>query len=116
MLIVTISLAAAFSIHMLFLNFNYNCPMGAQLTFNETCTTTTSAAAAALQELPSEEEAAAAACAGITTSSINVGHSSWGEATACNYMTFVPIMQAIFACIWFVLFAMCGHGGRGMDS
>lgn len=47
---------------------------------------------------------------------INEGHSIWGDVTACNYMTFVPIMQSIFACIWFVLFAMCGHGGRGMDS
>lgn len=42
--------------------------------------------------------------------------SLWGLYLACEYAEFVPLILSIFACIWFVIFAMCGHGGRGTDA
>lgn len=46
------------------------------------------------------------------TKFIDESDSNWGSMTTCDYLSYVPLTEAIIATIWITLFLMCGNGGR----
>lgn len=46
---------------------------------------------------------------------VDVEHSKWGIEQDCHFLRYAPIMLAVCTSMWIILFAMCGHGGRGRE-
>lgn len=36
--------------------------------------------------------------------------------TTCDYLSFIPFVEAIIAVVWITLFFVCGRGGIGISS
>lgn len=34
----------------------------------------------------------------------------------CEYISFVPLIEAIVAIVWVTMFMMCGNGGRSNET
>lgn len=47
---------------------------------------------------------------------INAEESEWGDREDCEHLIYMPLVGAISAAMWFVMFVMCGHGGKGQES
>lgn len=99
-LIVAVAIVDIFIIHMLSVSFNYKCIVGAKLRFN----------VSRLRRMHSNEPASS------DDMLIVESQSQWGEAADCDHIRFVPVLMATCASVWFVVFSMCGHGGRGKDA
>lgn len=84
------------------MNFNSNCVINAQLTFN-----TTSSKEQNITGYPFPIS---------ILGPIDESNSIWGTQTSCDYITFIPLVQAMCATIWVALFMMCGHGGGGLEA
>lgn len=125
------SFAAALNIHTLLARFPNHCVIGATLSFNNTCQSTTNGSSTAddggvncmetgQQRLDREHEQEFVVWRVKPLAEPNVhidyNHTVWGDRDVCEYMMFVPVLESICACVWFVLFTICGHGGRSMDS
>lgn len=47
---------------------------------------------------------------------IDESNTIWGSQVACDYLTFIPLIAAIVATVWLVMFLMCGNGGQSKHS
>lgn len=48
--------------------------------------------------------------------SIDEANTRWGSMTTCDYLCFIPFVEAIIAIVWMTLFFVCGRGGIGISS
>lgn len=87
----------SFSINRLFLGFNQNCMLSANLIFYSNDTNS-------IENDPA------------LVGHIDESNTVWGTALSCDYAIFQPLLEMIFATIWLIIFAVCGHGGQGTDD
>lgn len=115
-------LAATFNLNKLMGFFNTNCIFDSQLKFN--CSLKRSVRNP--RSIPFFDETLNTIFRKLHQPFIHVIHgplcridekkSLWGTFLGCEYAIFIPLIMSIFATIWFVIFAMCGHGGRGTEA
>lgn len=127
--IVITGLAATVNLNLLFGLFKSNCLIGAELNFN--CTPPTHKhrpksqpheVVRTIRAIPIVDDTMSLIMgtrirhANRSACRIDGKKTTWGTFLGCEYAMFLPVMMAIFATIWFVIFAMCGHGGRGTEA
>lgn len=92
-LIVVVSIVDICAMHMLSVSFSNKCFVGVLVSFNSS------------RLRPFRDDRL-----------IDVSRTVWGKVADCDHIRFVPVLMATCACMWFVVFAVCGHGGRGNNE